>query len=761
MIDAYLQRSYGDNTRDPIVRRSRIELDGSVYCVILSTPQITQRFLRDPFHLFENSGINPSPPQFLYILNSNGIPPVSFNSRFTSSTSSYDPISQRQLDTVTAQCDAMAATVRSLADDQKLLSHNFQTAQNNITRAFADSTAVYAATNLVSTAQSELTSLQQSRTMLQLMSIIAPNPQAQAIILESTTDLTNRINSATVTRNSRATELQALQSRALPMLPYNDIPDLSIAPQDALMEESPSRLNVPSPRSPDASAHPSPSTSHKRARVSNTPDGDEDAQDADLIATQMEIDQHHSVCLFQTFHLFFLFLSFPSQFLMFPFSALLPNPCINFPVCTYFSNKKGLLFSFFFPVLPLLNTLLSPLRMPRIFFLSFLIFLYLFPTVSALPPLNPVLFRTISLNANGLADPMKIAAIQSMIHTSDPHAFVVGETKNALPVSSRLDLNNYDIHESPGRSLSGRGKGKWGVIVGIRRGLFNVQPVTVSDKLQGRVVALDLCIPTDHHLGFRHRLIGVYAPWNPGGTLDYENFFWPELTELCNLANHSWSVHGDLNATLHASESSSFSLTVPPSRLAYTNFLTSTNGLDLWRTQSDGNTDSSHQQFTFSARPTSTNPTPARSLIDRSAVSRTGTLAGSISILPNFIPCTDHKPIDTRITLLSPSPNYGEPNIPHEVPPSTYSPRFRYPFRSEKHRLALFSSKVDDLLSTHPQHLPTSHISSDTAFQQCYDDFSTLYTGPPHCRQGILQSPLSTPSNLPQNYQPNHHPSPS
>ena len=112
---------------------------------------------------------------------------------------------------------------------------------------------------------------------------------------------------------------------------------------------------------------------------------------------------------------------------------------------------------------------------------------------------------------------MEIAAIQNMIQTSSPHLFVIGETKNSDPVSSHLDLNDYDLSESPGRPLNARGKGKWGVIVGIRRGLFNVQPVVLSNKLNGRVVALDLTIPTDRNRGFRHRLIGIYAPWNPGG----------------------------------------------------------------------------------------------------------------------------------------------------------------------------------------------------------------------------------------------------
>jgi hypothetical protein len=292
MIDAYLQRRYGDSSGDPVVRRSHVELDGSVYCAILSTPQLTQRFLRDLFVLFEPSGITTSPPQYLYLLNSNGIPFTSFNSR-PSSSLTFDPSSQRQLDTLTAQCDAMAATIRTLADDQKVLSHNFQSAQQNITRAFADSTAVYAATNLVSTAQSELTSLQQSLTTLQLMYVLAPTPQAQGIILDSVSNLSSRIETATAARDSRAQELHALQTRSLPMLGFNEIPDLtphSIGhPQ---LDHDP----MPSPPSP-SSAHipPSPSPSHKRPRTSFEDETLEDAQDAGQVATQMIVDSQPMV----------------------------------------------------------------------------------------------------------------------------------------------------------------------------------------------------------------------------------------------------------------------------------------------------------------------------------------------------------------------------------------------------------------------------------------------------------------------------------
>jgi hypothetical protein len=297
MIDAYLQRRYGEASGDRVVRRSHVELDGSVYCAILATPHLTQRFLQDPFVLFENSGLNTSPPQYLYLLNSNGIPLTSFNNRFPSSLT-FDPSSQRQLDNLTAQCDAMAATVRALADDQKVLSHNFQTAQQNISRAFSDSTTVYAATNLVSVAQSELTSLQQSLTTLQLMSVMAPNPQAQQVIYDSVSDLTNRIETATVVRDARAQELRALQSRTLPMLGFNEIPDL--VPRD-VPRPDPVRPAVSSP-SASFSSHtppPLPPSPHKRLR-STFEDQDEvleDVQDAKQVATQMLVDSSSPVCL--------------------------------------------------------------------------------------------------------------------------------------------------------------------------------------------------------------------------------------------------------------------------------------------------------------------------------------------------------------------------------------------------------------------------------------------------------------------------------
>ena len=756
MIDSYLQRRYGTSSTEPVVRRSRIELDGSVYCVILSTPQLTQSFLRDPFLLFENSGISPSPPQFLYLLNSNGIPPVSFNNRFTPSITT-DPSTQRQLDSLSAQCDAMTATVRSLADDQKQLSHSFKTAQDNITQAFADSTAVYAATNLVSTAQAELTSLQQSLTTVQLMSVMAPNSQAQQVILESIATLTNRIDTAISIRDARAQELRSLQSRSLPMLTPGRIPDLAIHATQAqdlpIAGPSSGPGDVPSTQSSTSSQSAGPPQKRPRTSAEDLDELSEDVRDDNLVASNMLVDSQSVVSPHHPTWRFLQELAHTHLISCFSLSAFtaLKAPIQDFLAFLFpirILHLPDLYFLSFLSSLSSMRFILPSRVSIRIFPSLYFVFLFFFlscsilPSVQAMTPVNPVSLRTISINANGLADPMKIAAIRNMVQTSKPHSFVIGETKNSEPISSCLGLDDYQLFENPGRPLNTRGKGKWGVIVGIQRGLFNIQSITVSNKLRGRAVALDLTIPTDHNRGFHHRLIGIYAPWNPGGTLEDENAFWPEITCLCDQSSFSWSLHGDFNATLLSSESSSTSLDISPSRLAYSFFLTSTDAIDLWRSQPVA--DVTHQ-YTHRSQWNSQTQLPSYSIIDRSAVSRVGTIAGSISILPNFIPSTDHRPTDTRITLSSPAFLSGFPDIPQETPPSSYSPRFRHPFRSEKYRLTGFSSKVDDLLSTHPSHPLDAPVTTDDEFQTCYDAFT-------HVLISAAKVSFNLPSPHPQVY---------
>ncbi|PPR03431.1 hypothetical protein CVT24_012700 [Panaeolus cyanescens] len=72
-IDRYLQTTYQTSGDDPIVLRSRIELDDSVYCVILPTRDLANRFLSDPFTLLDDSGNQLQRPLYLYDFNSRSV----------------------------------------------------------------------------------------------------------------------------------------------------------------------------------------------------------------------------------------------------------------------------------------------------------------------------------------------------------------------------------------------------------------------------------------------------------------------------------------------------------------------------------------------------------------------------------------------------------------------------------------------------------------------------------------------------------------
>jgi len=273
-------------------------------------------------------------------------------------------------------------------------------------------------------------------------------------------------------------------------------------------------------------------------------------------------------------------------------------------------------------------------------FCIYIIFLsrsvHAFPSLSSSPVAPPL--HIMSINANGLFNPMKINAIQDMVHGSQPHILIVGETKSASEVSSRLLLPRYDSFENPGQQTSQK-SGKWGVIVTVRRSFFSVQRLPTADALRGHAVALDLMIPTTNAVAFPHCFIGVYAPWNPGGTEEGQHLFWPEITQLCSDAKFSWSMAGDFNATLSHSESTSTNLTISPARLQYSQFLQLTDAVDVWQSQPDSIASSSF--YTCRSQLTDLSE-PTFSLIDHVATSRTGTVRAEIALNPHFIPCTDH-----------------------------------------------------------------------------------------------------------------------
>ncbi|KAG6874591.1 hypothetical protein C0992_007389, partial [Termitomyces sp. T32_za158] len=326
--------------------------------------------------------------------------------------------------------------------------------------------------------------------------------------------------------------------------------------------------------------------------------------------------------------------------------------------------------------------------------------------------------KTIALNANGLADPIKIHHIQTTIRGYEPHAFVIGETKSTQKVSQRLHLPGYKLFESSGRP-SGKQRGKWGVIVGIHSNISVTNPISLDPSLQGRAVALDLVIPTSAGKGFPHRFIGIYAPWDPGNDNHSQSTFWPTLSTVCQAAPFSWSIHGDCNATLSQLESTSLTRSPSPAQIALMSFINDTLAIDIWSTIPDR---SPHTHYTYKPYSQTRPNEDVKSIIDRAIVSRQGVSSATIEVITSFLPATDHRPILSRIVLIPPpSHSSASPSLSNEIPPAAYNPRFRYPFKKESIRLHAFSSYVDNMIDDTIVNIP---IVDDQSFQIVYRHMS-------------------------------------
>ena len=327
--------------------------------------------------------------------------------------------------------------------------------------------------------------------LFSLMSVMAPNSQAQQVILESIATLTNRIDTAISIRDARAQELRSLQSRSLPMLTPGRIPDLAIHATQAqdlpIAGPSSGPGDVPSTQSSTSSQSAGPPQKRPRTSAEDLDELSEDVRDDNLVASNMLVDSQSVVSPHHPTWRFLQELAHTHLISCFSLSAFtaLKAPIQDFLAFLFpirILHLPDLYFLSFLSSLSSMRFILPSRVSIRIFPSLYFVFLFFFlscsilPSVQAMPPVNPVSLRTISINANGLADPMKIAAIRNMVQTSKPHSFVIGETKNSEPISSRLGLDDYQLFENPGRPLNTRGKGKWGVIVGIQRGLSHPSP---------------------------------------------------------------------------------------------------------------------------------------------------------------------------------------------------------------------------------------------------------------------------------------------
>jgi hypothetical protein len=344
--------------------------------------------------------------------------------------------------------------------------------------------------------------------------------------------------------------------------------------------------------------------------------------------------------------------------------------------------------------------------------------------LSLIQPTSAMSFRasTLSvyaLNANGLVHPGKIAHINSAIKARRPHLFVISETKTNSKMGGKLPRDDYNIFEETGVKTDNHHLYKWGIVVGVRKDLQISQQVTLSHSaLTGRTIAIDLVLGTEIGKGFIHRFIGTYAPWNPGGA---DNSFWTQITQICRHSPHSWTLAGDVNATVSALERPTGGL---DARRQYLQFLHLSDGLDIWTLNPDRTRD---RDWTCRAR----GSTGGGNIIDRIVASRIGFSDAEIRVADrssDYIPMTDHRAVMGFLNIHPPpSTNImaSQVKFARETLTGHGKPRLRYPQSSEKHKFENYRVMVDERIKAKSIH--TTPLNGDESFISRYDALTQIF----------------------------------
>ena len=311
-----------------------------------------------------------------------------------------------------------------------------------------------------------------------------------------------------------------------------------------------------------------------------------------------------------------------------------------------------------------------------------------------------------ALNANGMNNILKIHHINTAIRAPNPSVFVISELKSKVPIAGRLPNDDYNILEE--KSEPTDGTWKWGIAIGIRKDIQLAQRLQTQHKeLKGRILAVDILLPSTNGLGFPHRIFGAYAPWDPG----LKASFWEKITEICNNSPHSWSLIGDLNTTVSSIERAN-----SENRSAYTKFLRDTGGLDIWK-----NYPLRNRLMDWTCR--SKESVDGGSIIDRLVTSPNGIIEAHLQVASernDYIPVTDHRPLIARVI----------PDVPNGSLPTTLklislpTPRIRYPKLDRKQKLQQFEEQTDGLAEA--KGLFQMTVKDDTSFLTLYDTLTEI-----------------------------------
>ncbi|KAJ7503894.1 hypothetical protein B0H11DRAFT_2352779 [Mycena galericulata] len=308
-------------------------------------------------------------------------------------------------------------------------------------------------------------------------------------------------------------------------------------------------------------------------------------------------------------------------------------------------------------------------------------------------------FSMYALNMNGIGGPAKISHVNSVISLRNPHSFVITETKTNEKLSSKLPSFEYNIFEEDAVPQSHGKAHKWGVAVGIRKDVQISQRVSITEaSLRGRLLAIDIIMPTDSGRGYIHRVIGIYAPWDPGINNVDPNArqFWADVTEFCRSTTTSWSMAGDYNATVAAMERAADK---SDARAQFNKFLTDASAHDLW---SDVRDRDRKIFWTSKAR---------------------GSKGGGNICVLEAPASTDHRAVVGKL-VYAPPPNSGSYTVFPEVAQVFNQPRIKYPFKSEKHRFTAFKEEVDRRIQAEGIH--QSAVIDDDSFTSRYKALTNI-----------------------------------
>ncbi|KAJ7451026.1 hypothetical protein FB451DRAFT_1409932 [Mycena latifolia] len=210
-----------------------------------------------------------------------------------------------------------------------------------------------------------------------------------------------------------------------------------------------------------------------------------------------------------------------------------------------------------------------------------------------------------------------------------------------------------------------------------------------------------------------HRVIGAYAPWDPGQAAT--STFWPALTDLCRNTTTSWTLGGDLNATVSATEHAFGGADACAQFLA---FLDDTGAHDIWTNHPDCN-----HNYDWTSRP---NPQSTSSnIIDRIITSKRSLLDSEILVtdgFKDFVPFTNHQAVVANIVYMPPS---GTGNTVFPVFNATLNKsHIKYPTCMEKHRHNDFRAEME--MQIDAKGIADIEVLDDTSVLNVYDSFTEI-----------------------------------